>query len=163
MNVFVSRPTVVGADYERAYEGFHAQLVSDGYTLRRLGGGDHSKKAPLRAVIDLINECCGAIILGYPQLEFQHHALRSAEYQNNFRCIYPTPWNQIEGALAYACRCPVLVVAHPGISGGVFDHGITGEAVLHIDLAEADWYQKAKFSQPFKEWSDEVRACAARR
>lgn len=163
MNVFVSRPSVVGAEFENAYEAFHAQLVSEGFTLRRLGGGDYSKKPPLRAVIDLINESCGAIILGYPQLEFRHHARRSAEFQNNFQCVYPTPWNQIEGALAYASNSPVLVVAHPGISGGVFDHGITGEGVLHIDLAAADWFRKAQFSQPFKEWSSEVRACAARR
>jgi hypothetical protein len=163
MNVFVSRPTVIGPNCEAAYGAFHNLLVSQGFVVRRLGGGDYSKKPPLRAVIDLIKECCGALILGYPQLEFQHRALRSTKLQNNFQCVYPTPWNQIEGALAYACESPVLVIAHPGIDGGVFDHGITGEGVLHIDLGEPDWFRKAQFTQPFREWVAEVQVCSKRR
>ena len=163
MNVFVSRPTVIGSEFEAAYGAFHQHLVAQGFLLRRLGGGDYSKKPPLRAVIDLIKECCGALILGYPQIEFLHRALRSAKLQNNFQCVYPTPWNQIEGALAYACESPILVIAHPGIDGGVFDHGITGEGVLHIDLAEAEWFRKAQFTQPFNEWFAEVQACSKRR
>ena len=102
-------------------------------------------------------------MLGYPQVEFQHRARRNTQYQNDYRCVFPTPWNQIEGALAYAYGSPVLVIAHPGIEGGVFDHGITGEGILHIDLAEPDWYLKAEFTQPFKEWSAEVEACASQR
>jgi hypothetical protein len=163
MNIFVSRPTVIGTEFETPYAALHDQLVSQGFVLRRLGGGDYSKKPPLRAVIDLIQECCGALILGYPQLEFQHSALRSTKFQNNFRSVYPTPWNQIEGALAYACESPVLIIPHPGIDGGVFDHGITGEGVLHLDLAEADWFRKAQFTQPFKEWAAEVGECSTRR
>jgi len=162
MNVFVSRPSVIGPEFQTAYDAFQSDLISQGFVLRRLGGADYSKKPPLRAVIDLIRDSCGALILGYPQLEFQHHALRSAKFQNNFRCVYPTPWNQIEGALAYACESPVLVVAHPGIEGGVFDHGTTGECILHIDLSETDWFHKAQFTQPFKEWLAEVQVCAKR-
>jgi hypothetical protein len=162
MNVFVSRPTVIGHEFESAYATFHAALVSEGYVLRRLGGGDYSKKAPLMAVIDLIRDCCGALILGYPQVEFQHFARRSEQFQNNFRCVYPTPWNQIEGAIAYACESPVLVIAHPGIDGGVFDHGITGESVLHIDMSEPGWFRKEQFVQPFSEWAAEVRVCSGR-
>lgn len=154
---------MIGPEFEGAYSGLHASLISQGYALRRLGAGDYSKKPPLRAIIDLINECCGAIILGYPQIEIQHYASRNAQPQNNFRCAYPTPWNQIEGALAYACGSPILVIAHPGIDGGVFDHGITGEGVLHIDLADPNWFRTEQFMQPFGEWAAEVRQCAVRR
>jgi hypothetical protein len=163
MNVFVSRPTSVGPEFESAYSVFHQHLLSLGFALRRLGGGDYSKKPPLRAVIDLLSECCGALVLGYPQSEFQHQARRSANLTNNFRCVYPTPWNQIEGALAYAHGTPVLVVAHPGIDGGVFDHGITGEGVVHIGLDEPRWFEKPQFDQPFQEWAAEVQECSIKR
>ena len=59
MNVFVSRPTVIGTEFESAYARFHDDLILKGFVLRRLGGGNYSKKAPLRAVIDLIHDCCG--------------------------------------------------------------------------------------------------------
>jgi hypothetical protein len=35
--------------------------------------------------------------------------------------------------------------------------------VLHIDLAELDWFRKAQFTQPFKEWVAEVQECSSRR
>ncbi len=131
--------------------------------LRRLGAGtDHSKKAPLRAVIDLVSECCGAIVLGYPQLEFHNETKRSDEVQDSFRHVFPTPWNHIEGALAYSANTPVLVVAHGNIKGGVFDHGITGEGVLHVDMLEKDWHLNPKFFKPFEEWLDEVKECKTR-
>lgn len=157
MNIFLSRPTKVGASFEAAYQQFERFLDAQGFQLKRLGGGNFSKKAPLRAVIDLIQGSAGAIILGYPQLEFSHEVRRSAEVQNKVSTVIPTPWNQIEGALAYASEKPILVVAHPGISGGVFDHGITGEGVLHLDLSEAGWFEKAEFQQPFAEWLGEVK------
>lgn len=163
MNIFISRPTLVRPEFESPYTAFRDYLLAEGFVLRRLGGGDFSKKPPLRAVIDLISECCGAIVLGYPQIEFQHEARRSTEVQSKFHYVFPTPWNQIEGALAYACHAPIMVVGHPGISGGVFDHGITGEGVLHVDLSEPDWFQKAQFAQPYKEWLSEVITCSKTR
>ena len=154
VNIFVSRPTVIGNEYEALYSGFDANLRARGFVPRRLGGGggDFSKKPPLKAVIDLVTECRGAIILGYPQIEFSHEARRSDVVESKLRYVFPTPWNHIEGALAYSCQAPILVIAHPGISGGVFDHGITGEGVLHIDLAEPEWFTKPRFTQPFEEW-----------
>ena len=51
-----------------------------------------------------------------------------------------------------ASHKPVLVAAYPGISGGVFDHGITDEGVLHLNLTQATWFEKPEFQQPFAEW-----------
>lgn len=79
-NIFISRPTTINDDFESSYTFFHNFLIDQGYTLKRLGGGTYSKAAPLKAVINLIHECCGTIILGYPQYEFIHKAARSKLY-----------------------------------------------------------------------------------
>ncbi|NOT40985.1 MAG: hypothetical protein HOP13_10875 [Alphaproteobacteria bacterium] len=84
----------------------------------------------------------------------------SAEVQNKVSTVIPTPWNQIEGAIAYASEKPILVVAHSGISGGAFDHGITGEGVIHLDLSESGWFEKPELQQPFAEWFGEVKGGA---
>jgi hypothetical protein len=160
MHVFLSRPTVIGNEFEAACGAFHDFMAGQGFVLRRLGRSDYSRKAPLQAVIDIIDNCCGAIVLGYPQLEFHQEVRRGSQVQNSVGYVFPTPWNQIEGALAYRCRAPLLVVAHSGITGGVFDHGVTGEGVLHLDLSQPDWFQQAQFSQPFAEWVTDVRKCS---
>lgn len=159
LNVFVSRPTTIEPAYEKAYATFGKYLAAKRIAMRRLGGGDYSRKAPLKAVFELIDECCGAIILGYPQFSMTHEARKSTRYTNHWNIVFPTPWNQIEGALAYRAGTPVLVIAHPGVEGGVFDHGTTGEGVIHLDLSDAKWFQSAEFKQPFKQWLDDVKLC----
>lgn len=47
----------------------------------------------------------------------RHEAKRSNLLQNDWGYVFPTPWNQIEGALAYRTGTPVLVIAHPGVEG----------------------------------------------
>jgi hypothetical protein len=49
-----------------------------------------------------------------------------------------------------------LVLAHEGVSGGVFDHGVTGEAVHHLHLDSPDWFQQPTFMQPYQEWKNEI-------
>jgi hypothetical protein len=162
-NVFISRPTVIAPDAEAAYSDFDAFLAANGIKRRRLGQTDYSREAPLKAIFRIIDECCGAIILGYPQFAIRHEALRSNEAQNVWGYVFPTPWNQIEGALAYRAKTPVLVIAHDGVDGGVFDHGVTGESVLHLDLTAADWFKKPQFKQPFDHWLADVATCSASR
>jgi hypothetical protein len=163
VHVFVSRPTVIGPLFEAAYDVFHDFVSGHGFKLRRLGRSDYSRKAPLQAVMDIIDECCGAIVLGYPQLEFHHEVRRGSQVQNSVGYTFATPWNQIEGALAYRRRAPVIIAVQDGISGGVFDHGVTGEGVLHLDLSKPDWFQQDQFAQPYREWLTDVRNCFQQR
>lgn len=157
MNIFISRPSTLGDGFEQAYAKFDEFLSAEGLTPRRLGRSDYSRKAPLRAVIDVMDQCVGAIVMGYPQVEVRHEVRRSAQVQNAAGYIFPTPWNQIEGALAFRRGCPVLVIAHEGISGGVFDFGTTGEMVLSIDMSQPEWFKQERFSQPYREWLADVR------
>ena len=157
-DVFLSRPTTLDSEFEQASESFYSFLASKNIKPRRLGKSDYSWQAPLKAVFQIIDECCGAIILGYPQFTLKHEAKRSSKVQNDWSHTFPTPWNHIEGTLAYRACVPVLVIAHMGVEGGVFDHGVTGESVLHIDLSMPTWFESAEFLQPFQQWFDEVEA-----
>lgn len=161
-HIFISRPTRVDSEFETAYATFHQFLEAEGLQPRRLGQSDYSRKAPLQAVMEIIDNCCGAIVLGYPQVQFLHEVRRSSEVQSKTGHVFPTPWNQIEGALAYRARAPVLVIAHAGVGGGVFDHGVTGECVLHLDLAAPNWHNEPAFRQPYVEWKADIEECLRR-
>lgn len=160
LNIFVSRPTTIEPAFESAYLDFESFLGTKTIRTRRLGGNDYSRQAPLKAVFQIIDECCGAIILGYPQFTIRHEVRRGTKTQNDYGHVFPTPWNQIEGALAYRAETPVLVIAHHGVEGGVFDHGVTGEGVIHLDLSASRWFSSAQFEQPFIDWLTAVRTCS---
>ncbi len=159
-NVFISRPTLIEENFETAYTAFHRFLLSENLVPRRLGESDYSYKAPLQAVMEIIAQCSGTIVLGYPQMRFHHEWKRGSEVQNQIGYVFPTPWNQIEGALAFRARAPVLVIAHTGVNGGIFDHGVTGESVIHVDLGVIGWFKLLMFSQPFAQWHEEIKRCA---
>lgn len=156
-HIFVSRPSKLPKAFERAYYNFHGFLEShEGLSPRRLGSTDYSLDAPLQAIIRIMDECMGAIIMGYPQVEIFYHIRRSDSITQEPTLLFPTPWNQIEGSLAYGAKLPVLVVAHPGIGGGIFDHGVTGQFVLTEDLSDKAWFQKPPFQHVFREWKNRM-------
>jgi hypothetical protein len=105
--IFLSRPTSLSGSMAAEADRFERFLNGHGFHAMRLGGENYSTKAPLQAVIDLMSQCNGAIILGYPK-----QTICVSGFSGDFRAELSTPWNQIEGALAYALKKPALVVAH---------------------------------------------------
>jgi hypothetical protein len=157
IDAFISRPTKLPKPFEDAYKAFHAYAEKHhGLRLRRLGSTDYSDEAPLRAIIDIMDECKGAIILGYPQIEIYQHIRRSDDVSQDPTLLFPTPWNQIEASLAFGAKLPVLVIGHPGIGGGVFDHGVTGQYVLTEDLSLKDWFLRQPFQQLLAKWKQRI-------
>jgi hypothetical protein len=68
IDIFVSRPTWVSAEFRKGLDGFLGFLVSLGFQPHTLGSTDYPAKAPLDEVIRLMDACSGVIVLGYPQV-----------------------------------------------------------------------------------------------
>jgi len=154
--IFISRPNKIASSFEKAYLKFNQYLKRSKFQPCRLGAGNYTLDAPLIAVIKLIKQCKGVIVLGYPQVEFSSKLSKSDSILNNITYHMPTPWNQIEAALGYSENKPVLIVGHKGVAGGVFDKGVTGEYVLSADLNKIDWFQQAEFKGIFQEWKSRL-------
>ncbi|MFY9959029.1 hypothetical protein [Bradyrhizobium sp.] len=54
----------------------------------------------------------------------------------------PTPWNHLEARILFSRRLPVLVFREKGISGGIFDEGVT-DVFIHKMPSVADFEKKA--------------------
>lgn len=67
----------------------------------------------------------------------------------------PTPWNQIEASMAYMQDMPLMIIREQGVSGGVFDVGITDRYVHQAELS-TEWLNSEMFIQPFNEWFSDV-------
>ena len=103
-----------------------------------LGATDFSNSAPLRAILRIMDECDGAIVLGFRQIEVEQGTAKpgTPSASRLEKCYFATPWNQIEASLAYARGLPVMLIREKGISGGVFDYGVTEYFVHEVDLSE---------------------------
>lgn len=156
MHIFVSRPTWVSSDFEAGLDTFLKSLAHMGITPRTLGASDYPSKAPLDEVIEIMDECQGAIVLGYPQIQITGGSIKESSLENEL--ILGTEWNHIEAALAYSKGLPLLVVHHTTVSRGVFDRGVMNAFLHSVDLKSPTWCMNASFDGALTKWKEHCKS-----
>lgn len=150
MHIFVSRPTWVSPEFEAGLEVFLTSLRNMGLTPRTLGSSDYPSKAPLDEVIEIMDECEGAIVLGYPQISISQGEVKGSEIETGL--LLPTEWNHIEASLAYSKGIPIIMFHHKGVSRGVFDRGVMNAFVHEVDFSSATWSMDPALNGAIQKW-----------
>lgn len=160
VDVFVSRPNALAEEFVRGFEGFKGLLEDQGFNLRTVGASDYPVDAPLDAVIRMLEECKGAVILGYPQIFVTAGFVKEEEVGGEL--LLPTEWNHIEAALAYAKGIPLLVIHHPGINRGIFDRGAISSFIYEEDLSRPEWPLSPRIRGAIRSWKDFISSVSVR-
>lgn len=154
MDIFISRPNWVDEPYRKGLKIFLTRLTDLGFQPRTLGTTDYPTKAPLDGVIDIMKECKGAVILGYPQISIKSGSIKGKDINEIIEL--PTEWNHIEAGLAYSKKLPLLVIHHSGINRGIFDRGSLNSFLFSKDLTNPAWSNEEDISGAIRSWRDEV-------
>lgn len=144
IDIFLSRPTWIPQEFERGLVSFNNFLNTHGLNPRTIGVSDYPSESPLDEVIAVMEQCQGAIILGYPQIRITNGIFRDKKI--NKELILSTEWNHIETGLAYAKNIPLLLIHHIGIQRGVFERGAVNKFLYEIDMKKHDWALDEKIS-----------------
>ncbi|MDM0054440.1 hypothetical protein [Variovorax fucosicus] len=126
LNVFVSVGGTANDQQEAFVRAVEDRLRSEGLIPHTVGRNAFSADAPLKAVTELLDKCAGTVVIA---LERSYFATgldkRGGPKQAELADIrLPTPWNQIEAAMAYSRGHPLLVVVEAGIrSEGLLERG----------------------------------------
>ena len=150
MHIFVSRPTWVSPEFDAGLEVFLTSIKDMGLTPRTLGSTDYPSKVPLDEVIEIMDECKGAIVLGFPQLLITEGKIKDSEIESEL--LLPTEWNHIEAALAYSKGIPLIMFHHLGVSRGVFDRGVMNAFVHKVDFTSLTWSMDSVLNGAIKKW-----------
>ncbi|WP_342026109.1 hypothetical protein AADC60_10610 [Cytobacillus pseudoceanisediminis] len=158
IDVFVSRPNTLDENQEQTMQRIERLLEQRGIRARTIGKTDFPNVSPMRAVEQLMRQCSGAVILGFPQTIIQKGISKpGTDNEKSIKNILlPTPWNQIEASMAFMLDLPLLVIRNQGIEGGIFDIGTTGHFIHTFHLDNEEWIEKPSFLQPFNDWHNEV-------
>jgi hypothetical protein len=70
----------------------------------------------------------------------------------------PTPWNHLEGGILFGLHLPLLVFAEEGLTGGVFDRGVTDVFIHRMPDPAMSSSAKKALSAVFQKWQASVRA-----
>jgi len=149
-HVFLSRPNWLADEYKQGMEAFCSLLKSYDINPRTIGQTDFPSKSPMDGVIELLEECEGAIILGYPQIEVNSSIIKGTHVTQSY-CL-GTEWNHIEAGLAYALGIPLLVIHDISVIRGIFDRGVLNSFLYQKDFKDPAWPLSPEIMGAVNKW-----------
>ena len=161
--VFVSIPNALNEAQDAAQRIIFKELGNNGIEARTLGKTDYPTTYPLREVLTLARHCSGGLILGFSQFEAtsgtwkKDTPLKESIAENN-PTKFPTPWNQLEAGILFALNIPLLVFRESGISGGVFDNGVTDLFIHAMPQPDLEYNERNALREVIRKWTAQVRA-----
>ena len=161
--VFVSMPNTLNKMQSEAQRLVLGELGQQGIEARTLGRSDYPTSFPLREVLTLARHCSGGVILGFAQFEATAGTWKKGTpfksiVSKSKSALFPTPWNQLEAGILFALNVPLLVFREQGVSGGVFDNGVTDLFVHPMPKADLEYSEKKALRAVFQKWTAQVRS-----
>lgn len=161
-NVFLS----TGAPHTPAQESFLRAIEADLARARlrpqTVGRSVFDKGDPLALIDRVMRSCAGAVVVGFERV----HITAGEERRGSVRArtlsniSLTTPWNQIETAMAYTLRLPILVIAEDGLRlEGLVDKSF-GWRVIERPLTGGGFSADPASEAIFKSWRKAVTAKA---
>jgi hypothetical protein len=157
-DVFVSRPTSIAPEFVTGFDAFSGLLRSHELNPRTLGVSEYPTESPLDEVIAIMNQCVGAVILGYPQIRVEKGDVKGKSIDPSKGLVLATEWNHIEAGLAYAKKLPLLVIHHRGVCRGIFDRGACNKFLHEIDLTDSTWAMREPIIGAIATWKSRLLA-----
>jgi hypothetical protein len=159
--VFVSSPTKLNATQEQTRLQVFDTLEEFGLEPRALGQSDYPTRLPLREVLTIARHCAGGIILGFeqqfaPEIEIRRGLAPPRGSFTEHNVSYPTPWNNLEGGILFSLGLPLLVFRDEGVSGGIFDHGVSDVFIHPMPALVGGSFEKP-VRDVFLKWQADVR------
>ena len=156
--VFISSPTTLNKKQNELREMIVNIIEDLNMEARALGRSDYPKDYPLKEVAIIAKRCSGGIILGFEQIRVSNGKIKVGtkdEKEIKDEMLLPTPWNHIEAGILFGLKIPLLIFKEEGVSGGVFDHGIT-DAFVHTLPKRITESKKNEIKQVIQKWFAEV-------
>ena len=158
--VFVSSPTSLNEQQSASRQIILRTLKKHGLEARAIGKTDYPTSFPLREVYSLARHCSGGVILGFSQFEATSGVWKKgtvSEFDSTESTHFPTPWNHLEAGVLFSLNVPLLVFCECGVSGGVFDKGVTDLFVHPMPQRDQQRENTRALQGVFAKWTAKVR------
>lgn len=161
--VFVSSPTVLSPSQEGARSTLVKFLDEFNLEPRALGRSDYPAEFPLREVLVIARHCAGGLILGFEQFQatsgtWKRGTKGERKLAARESASFPTPWNHLEAGILFGLKLPILIFREEGISGGVFDDGVTDVFIHKMPVLKPTNKDKESLKEVFLKWHARVSA-----
>ena len=160
--IFLSVGRTFNPQQENFVSSLENFLSSQGLTPQTVGRTYFSSQQPLKAVVELMDECAGTIILAFERTQIvQALEKRGSKDERQLSDLkLPTVWNQIEATVAYSKGHPLLVIVEEGLKAeGLLEQGYDWY-VGRVSLSPEALYTR-EFQGMFGDWKRRVEQAEA--
>ncbi len=158
--VFVSCPTALNEIQKAARRVVLDELEKLELEPRAIGASDYPTDLPLREVYVVAKHCAGGVILGFEQIQVTTGFLKRGNPKEKpivEPTIFPSPWNQLEAGILFGIGLPLLVFREAGITGGIFDPGVTDIFIHNMPDPHMSADELRPLTSVFLKWQAKVR------
>jgi hypothetical protein len=158
--VFVSCPTLLTTSQNASRELILRELKRQGLEARALGRSDYPTDLPLREISVIAKHCSGGVILGFEQFCATAGTWKrgtTEEKAATGEVLVPSAWNHLEAGILFGLRLPLLVFREKGVTGGIFDTGVSDAFIHPMPVSSMARANKAGLSEVFRKWQARVR------
>ena len=155
--IFVSVGKTSTPEHEKFVCAIEDRLRGEGLIPQTVGRNTFTAGAPLKKVLQLISECSGAVVIALERTYFPNGIERRGNPAESplHEVRLPTPWNQVEAAMAYCTGRPLLVI----IEEGLRDEGLLEKGndwyVQRVQPSDAS-LSTVEFNGVLASWKEEV-------
>lgn len=157
LNVFVSVGGTATESQEAFVRAVEDRLRTEGLIPHTVGRNTFSSDAPLKAVTELMDKCSGTVVIALERAYFPSGIEKRGGSQEApvSEVKLPTPWNQIEAALAYSRNHPLMVIVENGLkSEGLLERG--NDWYVQSVRPEASALSTSEFTGVLANWKQKL-------
>lgn len=132
-------------------------IESMGFEGRTLQRSHYPHEFPLKEVQSIARACAGGVVLGFEQTRVTAGITKpdtADERGIDEPIALPTPWNHLEAGILFGLGLPLLIFREAGVSGGIFDDGVTDVFVQRMPDGTAERW--AEIRAATVSWQNEV-------
>jgi hypothetical protein len=162
LSAFLSVGATATSQQESFVRAVEDRLRSEGIITNTVGRNVFTADSPLKAVTELMDQCSGTVVVALERMYFGNGVEKrgSPDQTALQETKLPTPWNQIEAAMAYSRGHPLLMIVEKGLKDeGLLSRGYDWYVQqVQVDSASlntlefngvlASWKQKMLQKQP---------------
>lgn len=158
--VFLSRPTALTASQQGFCDSLDRTFKAHGLESHTVGAQDFTSRSPLGKVLEVMNSCDGACILGLVQMKAASVVLKPGTKQRRTLTdvVFTSPWNQLEAGMALIRGLPLFVICEAKVSGGIFDDGVADAYIHRLPTRDREgWLESRAFLGSLEAWIETMR------
>lgn len=156
-NIFISVGGTANEKQESFVSAIESRLKSENLIPNTVGRNKFSCDSPLKTIVELLDECSGTIIIALERTYFPMGIeKRGGRMESTISDVkFPTPWNQIEAAMAYSKGQPIMLIIEDGLRNeGLIEQGHDWY-VLRVKLDNSSLYSP-EFNGVLSSWKKKV-------